>query len=254
MENKLTIFTCCNGIYKDFIPLFIFSNLLDNNDYFVEVGVDIDDVSNLKSIKFLSEIFPNKFMIRKVNFGEYNVNQTKLIPMANLVRFITEPINKSEYVYISDVDIITLDKNILEQHIKNIETNSLYYSNIVRDYNENQKYKRLTGLHFTKFENYYPIKNYDKICDMGLFSHDEMFLYELMKDRHGIPNEDVKWRPVHGIHVSPNRKHNGEISWGLERWKTQWLNFRNLENFKKLEHLFSDYIKDKINIIDTFYK
>lgn len=254
MENRITVFTCCNGIYKEFIPLFILSNLINISDSFVEVGVDIDDISELKIIKFLEKKFPNRFTIRLVNFGSYDVGGQKLVPMPNLVRFITEPITKSKYVYISDVDIITLDKNIVEQHEKNILLNCLPYSNIVRDYTESQKHKRLTGLHFSRFDSYYPIKNYENICKMGLFSHDEMFLYQLMYERHGKPDEKSKWRPVHGIHVSPNRKPDGEISWGMERWENQWKKFRNMDIFIEIEPLFSDYLKDKIEIIDNFYK
>ena len=251
---NLNIFTCCNGVYKNFIPLFILSNLYYNQDCFVEVGVDLDDLTGSKPIKYLEDHFPNKFMIRDVQFNNFTVGHKVLTPMVNLVRFITEPTVKSKYVYISDVDIINLQQNIHNQHIKNIESNNLNYSNIVRDYNKDQKYKRLTGLHFTKYENYYPIQDYSNICEMGLFSHDEMFLYELMKKRHGKPNEEVKWRPVHGIHVSPNRKHDGVINWGLDIWEKQWKNFRNTEIFIGLEPLLTKYLRDKISIIDNHYQ
>jgi len=249
---NLNIFTCCNGIYKDFIPLFIYSNLINTDDVFVEVGVDFDDINDSPPIQFLNNLFPNKFLIRTVNFGEYFVNGENILPMPNLVRFITEPLVKSNYVYISDVDIITLDTDITKKHINNITSNNLKYSNIVRDYTKDQKHKRLTGLHFTKYENYYPIYDYSEICKLGLFNHDEMFLYELMKKRHGEPNENVKWRPVHGIHVSPNRKPDGKINWGIDIWSKQWVIFRNSKTFKELELLMSDYVKDKLKIIDNF--
>ena len=37
---KTNFFTACNGIYKEFIPLFILSHLYHNENCFVEIGVD----------------------------------------------------------------------------------------------------------------------------------------------------------------------------------------------------------------------
>ena len=37
---KTNFYTICNGIYKEFIPIFILSHLYHNENCFVEIGVD----------------------------------------------------------------------------------------------------------------------------------------------------------------------------------------------------------------------
>ena len=80
-----------------------------------------------------------------------------------------------------------------------------------------------------------------------------MFLYELVKKRH--PNFLIgeSYRPVHGIHVSPNRNPTGTMNWGMPNWENQWYEFRNSEEFKSLEPTLTNMIKEKIKIIDDFY-
>jgi hypothetical protein len=250
MSQNLNIFTCCNGIYKDFIPLFIYSNIYHNNDCFVEIGVDVESYSEIMvSLKILEKYYKNKFKLYPVKFDEHEVNGKKYGIIPNTVRFLTTPTVKTEYIYISDIDIINLEKNISSIHIKNMEKTKLPYSNIVRP-----SKNRLSGLHFTKYSNYYPIPEYQDLCESGLLNHDEVFLYELVKKKYPNFNYNEKFRPVHGIHVSLNRKPNGLLGWGMKNWKNQWIEFRNSKVFVELYPTFTKMIKEKINIIDKFYK
>lgn len=251
--TNIIFFTCCNGVYKNFIPLFILSNLYHNDNSFVEIGVDYDvDINLSESISILNNLYPNKFLIRNVNFESIVINKVEYNIMPNTIRFITTPKIKSKYVYISDVDIITLDQNICNQHIKHMEKENIPYSNIVRPYSEKQKYKKLTGLHFTPYNNYYPIPKYTDLIESGLYN-DEDFLYQLVKKRYNNISEISQWRPVHGIHVSPNRKPTDGVDWGMKKWKNQWVNFRNSKEFLLLEPTLTNYISEKILIIDSFY-
>lgn len=250
MENKLNIFTCCNGIYKDFIPLFVLSNLFHNDNCTVEVGVDNSNYSKIKeSLDILNNSYKDKFMIYDVNFGNQIVNKINCNTIPNTVRFFTTPKIKSKYVYISDVDIITLEKNFSEIHIKNMERTGLPYSNVVRPSSN-----RLTGLHFTPYENYYPIPNYTNLCKKNILYHDEVFLYELVKKRYPNFKLDETFRPVHGIHVSLNRNPTGNINWGMPSWGPKWSEFRSSETFLSIEPTLTEMIRDKIKIIDEFYK
>jgi hypothetical protein len=258
MDNiRLNIFTCCNKEYKNFIPLFIISNLFHNKNTFVEICVDELDLDKLdlkESIEYLNKLYINRFLIRKIKFEKISINDKLYNVIPNTVRFITEPRIKSEYVYISDIDIITLEGDICDMHISHMNNKSLPFSNIVRPYDVNQNYRRLTGLHFTPYDNYYPIPNYDDLISNGVFSRsDEIFLYELVKKRFNNIDEETKWRPVHGIHVSPNRNPIGEMNWGMNNWKKQWLSFRKSPEFLGLELTLNDYIKDKIMTIDKYY-
>lgn len=248
METKLNVFTCCNGVYKEFIPLFILSNLYHNEEVSVEIGVD-ETTSNLsKSLDILNLKYKNKFLVRKVTFNRHFVNGELFNFFPNTVRFFTPPVFKSKYVYISDVDIINLQSDICSIHVKNMEKTKLPYSNIVRPTKN-----RLSGLHFTPYENYYPIPEFNDLIKKGVIG-DENFLYELVKKRYPNFNYEETYRPVHGIHVSLNRTPVGKLGWGMSGWKNQWVKFRNSDIFLEIEPTLTEMIKDKIKIIDDFYQ
>lgn len=252
----INFYTCCNKIYNNFIPLFILSNLYHNENCYVEVGTDDVNFEPIqKSINFLKEKYPNKFLIKLVEFDTITINGIKYQTIPNTVRFFTIPQIKTDYVYISDIDIITLEKNIVDIHINNMKRTNLPYSNIVRPLsNKPNEIKRLSGLHFTPFENYYPIPNFEDLCKDKLLNHDEGFLYKIVEKRYDSFNYNETFRPVHGIHISPNREPNGNLGWGLNRWKKEWLGFRNSDIFLEFEQLLPNYIKNKIDIIDNHYK
>lgn len=254
MENiTVNVFTCCDGIYKDFIPLFILSNLYHNEECFVEISVDTLNYKPIQtSISMLKQKYPNRFLIREVDFKGVTVDGTLYQTSPNTVRFYVEPEIKSNYVYISDIDIIVLVKNFHEQHITHMSNSSLPYSNIVRPFKDNSL-KRLTGLHFTPYNNYYPIPEFNDLCKLNLLSYDEPFLYELVKKRHSNFKYDETFRPVHGIHASLNREPTGQLNWELPRWKQEWISFTNDEYFKKIEPTFTDLIKKTITKINNYY-
>jgi hypothetical protein len=252
---KTNFFTICNGIYKEFIPLFILSHLYHNENCFVEIGVDtMLKPEILKSLRVINKYFPDKFSINVVNFGPIKLNDVNYQSIPNTVRFFTTPKTKSEYVYISDIDIICLQKELTDIHINNMIKTGLPYSNIVRPKkDELYPYQKLSGLHFTKYENYYPIPSHDDLIKKGLLKLDESFLYELVKKKYPDFNLEETFRPVHGIHVSPNREPIGKVSWNMNGWKNQWNEFRNTKEFKDLEPTLTKMIKEKIQIIENFY-
>jgi len=162
-----------------------------------------------------------------------------------VIRFIETPEIKNKYVYITDVDIITLEKNISAKHIYNMKKLGTKYSNIVRP---NLLPKRLSGLHFTEWDAYYPILDYFEMATRSLLSLDEVFLYEMTARKQQI-NETSEFRPIHGIHISPNRDPKEWIQ--TVAWNEAWKNFRLSEEFLFLEQLYSDKMKEVIRIIDT---
>jgi hypothetical protein len=256
MKEKLNIYTCCNGLYNEFIPLFILSHLYYNSEAFVEVGYDGDLSDNVKKcITYLSEKYTDRFLISKIDVGLIKYKDKIINCSPNLTRFIEEPKTKSNYIYISDVDIICLQKNILSIHLDDMKKTGLPYSNIVRDkVSEEQSNRRLTGLHFSPFEEYYPLPYYEDLIDRKLQNHDEVFLYEIVKKRFPNFNYDNNFRPVHGIHVSLNREPTGKLNWGISRWINEWKIFRSTEDFLEMELILSDLIKRIINQIDINVK
>jgi hypothetical protein len=253
---KTTFFTCVDNKYEDFIPIFIHSILYHNDDADVEIGVEKLSLDGKirNSIDFLKDKYPNnKILIREVNFGKYIIDGRNYSIIPNSVRFVETPIIVNEYVYIGDIDIVTLQKDISVIHIKDMKQTGLNYSNIIRSY-DNSNMKRLTGLHFTKWDAYYPIPNYVNFAKEGLLNHDEVLLYRLVAMKNDIPESHL-FRPVHGIHMSPNRKLDDKLGWGLDKWKNEWLSYRESNEFKYLENFcFSKRIMENINMINKYYK
>lgn len=252
---RTTFFTCVNKKYEDFIPLFIHSILYHNESADVEIGVESLSLDNKTkgSIKFLKDKYPNnKIIIREVSFGTNNIDGVSYGIIPNSVRFIETPTIVNEYVYIGDIDIVVLEKDLSVIHINNMKETGLNYSNIVRPY-DNSNMKRLSGLHFTKWNSYYPIPKYINLAKEGLLNHDEVLLYRLVSTKNEI-SELSQFRPVHGIHMSPNRKSDAALGWGLSKWKNEWLSYRESDEFKFLEkNCFSKRILSNLNIIDKYY-
>lgn len=188
--------------------------------------------------------------LRQVDFGPRVVDGKEYVVAPNTVRFLEEPRFKNPLVYISDIDIITLEE-IRPVHLEQMEKAQTNYSNVVRP---NSKPPRLTGLHFTKWEGYYPIPDYSDLVKKALLSLDEIFLHDLVAKTNPV---DVKFkmeRPVHGIHCSPNRIPNAKVGWGLsEKWKEGWEKYRNSDTFRIAQLLFSERVNRSVEIIDRNY-
>jgi hypothetical protein len=252
---RTTFFTCVNKKYEDFIPLFIHSILYHNENADIEIGVESTSLSHKmkESIDFIKNKYSNnKIVIREVNFGRYNIDGKFYNIIPNSVRFIETPSIINEYVYIGDIDIVTLQNDVSVIHIEDMRQTGLNYSNIVRPY-DNNKMKRLSGLHFTKWESYYPVPNYNNLAKEGLLNHDEVLLYRLVTMKNDV-SESHLFRPVHGIHMSPNRKSDAKLGWGLGKWKNEWLSYRESNEFQYLKkNYFSKRILENLDIIDKYY-
>jgi hypothetical protein len=252
MKEKFNIFTCCNNRYNQFIPIFIFSHLYHNEESFVEIGYEGTlDKETQKGIKYLNVVYPNRFLVREVAVGKMKHNGKIITTCPNLTRFIVEPQVKSEYIYISDIDIICLQEGILQIHIDVMKKTGLPYSNIVREkHSPKQTHRRLTGLHFSPWANYFPLPDLQDLVKNNLQQHDEVFLYEMVKKKYPVFDYENKFRPVHGIHVSMNREPSG---WGITSLrKKKWNNFRSTLEFLELENLQNAFIKEKLNQIDEY--
>lgn len=245
---RTTFFTCCNAAYEHYIPIFVHSILFHNDDVDVEVCMETVDPSTefKKAMEYLSSKYPSaKIKLRtRPDFLHVKLGERTFGSCANVIRFIETPEIKNDYVYIADVDIITLERNISEKHIDNMKKLGTKYSNIVR---QNLLPKRLSGLHFTEWDAYYPILDYFEMATRSLLSLDEVFLYEMVARRQEI-NETSTFRPIHGIHISPNRDPNEWIQ--TVAWNDAWKKFRLSDEFLFLEQLYSDKMKEMIRFID----
>ena len=95
---------------------------------------------------------------------------------APYMRYLMEPLTQTRYVYIGDVDILILDCDITRTHAENARKLGMRFSTIVR-----ASGNRLTGLHFTERNAYYPIAQVG-ISDLRTLG-DEQLLYRMVKAR-----------------------------------------------------------------------
>jgi hypothetical protein len=118
--------------------------------------------------------------------------------MDHTYRFILEPLTVREFTYIGDVDILMLE-NALEAHLDVFEAGHSY-SNIVRPQSQ-----RLSGLHFTKSADQYPLPNMSSLVKK--FPIDEDLLYALVAQQGRLFHDKrfSEYRPTLGIHLSLSR-------------------------------------------------
>ena len=183
-------------------------------------------------------------MFEKNTTGVYYKNY-KVHP--NSVRFISQPKIKDKYVYITDIDILIFIENFYLQLIDDMKRRKNCYSNILR-----KNKIQLTGLHFIEYDCYYPIK-YINNTDIL----DEKLLYNIMKSKNIKIDEVNQYRPVFGIHMSPNRPYISSnepiIGWLADNYKFQWIEYIKSKDFKFIYPLLDKSIIDKIRKLNQFY-
>jgi hypothetical protein len=250
---ELNIFACADKKYEDFAPLFIASCLWSNPNATVEIGVDDADrfaEANRPVMARLAALYgKDAFLMRSVMWR--TPRKRRILP--NTVRFINEPVLPSEYIYISDIDIVTLEPGIASQHIADMARTGLPYSNWVRTGK-----RRLTGLHFSRRDWHYPLPPLDDLAITSM--NDEELLYTLVGRKLGFDPPEVteRFRPVHGIHMSPNRtpkaslRKNGRPrpGWSVGPHRKRWLQFRGTDAFRDLEPHFGERIRTYVGQID----
>lgn len=217
-DLKLLFFTACDGEYEQFIAPYIFGALHSNREAKAEICVADPAAyrsSHAASLEILESRFANRFLIRGGDFsGRFR----------NSVRFLETPELKSEYTYIGDIDILILE-DIAPYHIAKMEKTGLPYSNVIRPNSQ-----RLSGLHFTRTEAYYPLPRLD---GLDLTCNDEMLLYQIVARRQKLP--PVHSRPVHGFHFSIRRNPCGSPPWDLEeKHIPAYLKLRNDSDWQAL--------------------
>ena len=162
------------------------------------------------------------------------------------IRFISQPTIKNKYVYITDIDIFVLVDNFYLSLINDMVKRKNKYSNIVR-----KNTTRLSGLHFTEYDAYYPIPK-QKIYDIN----DEILLYNIVKSKGIKIDYKTKYRPLFGIHASPQRPNVsslGKIGWGADKYKLNWINYCKSKDFKFIYPLLDHFIQKKILMLNKVF-
>lgn len=198
--GSLLFFTYADTKYDFFaVPYAYFA--LRNNPH-ARVEICLEDVQSFflrqrEAVEALEKIFPGRALFRQSDVVGSHRN---IVP--NTVRFVEQPVWISEYIYIGDIDLLVFD-DVLKIHLELIEDNKLPFSNILRREHAESKAPRLSGLHFCKYSDYYPLPDVD---DLSLdLVNDEHVLYEIMKRKGYMVPIEFQTRPECGIHMSLNR-------------------------------------------------
>ena len=241
MTPCLTLYTCVNRAYEDFVPLFSHSALYHCPEVAVEVGIQDYGFSfeYLEAVRLIQDAFPDRFKLSQVDFGPYQ----GFGRCPNVVRFMGTPQTRNPYIYISDADIITLAP-VLEPMRAALSKSGLSYVNLVRPEIPGQP-RRLTGTHFSYWDAYYPLPDFSDLLPRGFLSWDECFLYEIVSRKTRIDPAET-FCPTFGIHASPNQPLGG----GPLFWSREWRAYRASLGFLELETLFSARIRDLVGKID----
>ena len=204
-EYKLNIIAYANKPYYKFILPFLFFGLKNNPESHFEIvlsDVDFFIENNAEGIEVLKAHFGDRFFFAADKHANRSVSP-------NTRRFLHAPTVTSEWVYFGDIDIFIME-DVYSYHTALIEEHGIPFSNMIR--NPEAPKPRLTGLHFVRFEDYYPITF---ASDLDLATEiDEHVLYLIMKEKGLMVPGDFRIRPELGIHASLSRDPLGRFNLG----------------------------------------
>lgn len=258
-NGRITAFVNADHVYKSFIPIFCASLLYSDTRNRTDIEIIIDSKKlpeNIeKAIEYLREIYiHSKILIRYNMYKAYKnyaiLNENKV--RKDSIRFLIEPTIKNEYIFIGDIDIVYLIENYYDNYLIDMFNRTSCYSNIVRPNTNNT---RLSGVHFSKWNCLYPIllpKNYDlMLCDENLL------LVRLKKLGVNIDYQS-KFRPIFGVHMSVNRDlvidKETNLTWNVEGKKLLWEKFADSNIYKHIYPLLDKFVKNKIVLLEKYYK
>ena len=245
MTADLRFFVGADQGYEDYFPLYAAAALHHVAGSSVEVCLQdayaFDRGPHGDAVRYLRHTFgADRILTRTASSLQAGARP-------NTVRFLEEPTGRPEYVYIGDIDIIILDRNLREQHLRFMQRTGLPYSNALRP----QDKTRLSGLHFTRYDAMYPLPD---ISDVDVRHVNDERVLRTICERKGLPLNEVWFRPQHGIHASPNRPAmpTAEIRmhWQIPRYAEAYREFTGSALMRTLRPMLSARIQWVLATID----
>ena len=214
-----------------------------------EIGINMNklEYNEQKAIDYLKKKYKFSKILIKYNFFIKNSTGTfyKNIKVQTWsVRFISQPLIKNRYVYITDIDIVTLVDNFYLFLINDMIKRNSSYSNVVRRIFVP---KHLSGLHFCEYKKHYPIpkqENYD--------INDEVLLYNIVRSKGIIIDENTTFRPLFGIHISPHTPDGRRF--GGKQYISKWIEYCNSSDYKFIYPLLDNFVKERINLVNKIFR
>jgi hypothetical protein len=189
--------------YEDFIVPFAHFALAYHRRGFVEIVVvdhtQFEAAYALELAELRAVHGDTRFAVRSMD------KPPNAVHVPNTYRFLEVPHAEGRYTYVMDVDVM-----LLEDVVPPFERRwpaDCAFSNVVRD--PAAEHPRLTGMMMVRSAQYYtPALKARQAALYGKHSgcaNDEHILYTLAHACHAMPPPDFRWRPIFGIHFSPNR-------------------------------------------------
>lgn len=212
-EYTINFMTSASGeYYLNCAVPFIFFSLLSEKNSHVELIVRDVDGFNSRYQEELSAIsqYNDNFLIRQPTVKCDGVNS---------LRFFEIPTVNSKYTYITDIDVLNLDECV--GLYEKFWPSGLCYNNILRPVSS----PRLSGIHMCKTQEFYSDKYKDILRTTPKTNADESLLAHMCNAVHGLPVKEHSFRPILGVHFSPNRGPGKKLpSRVMDRYKNMFIN------------------------------
>jgi hypothetical protein len=260
VPDSLVFFTVANARYEPFVLPYLASVLHHNPGAGVEIRMERPEkfrAENRPALTLLNRYFPERFSLTKYpqddRLPQKSARWQKFPASAvfSLIRWLETPERKAEFVYIGDIDILILEE-VAPPHLAHMRRTGLPYSNMRRS---NQP--RLTGLHFTRYDAYYPQVDLDDTAPAG--RDNERLLYWLVEQKgFGLPDPTDEFRPVHGYHMSIARNTASsnapeDPGWGdfeSSELLTRYLSFTTTTLWHELAPLLDQRYRQLLSMLD----
>jgi hypothetical protein len=259
VPDSLLFFTLANAPYEPFVLPYLASVLHNNPEVGVEIRIERPEkfrAENRPALDLLDQHFRDRFSLTKIVQNDRpQKSQAEQrfppSPVFSLIRWLETPERKAEFVYIGDIDILILEE-VAPAHLAHMTRTGLPYSNIRR---RNQP--RLTGLHFTRWDAYYPQVELDDTAPMG--RDNERLLYWLVEQKgFGLPDPTDEFHPTHGYHLSIARNTASsntreDPGWGdiqSSKLLTRYLSFTTTTLWQELAPLLDHRYRQLLSMLD----
>lgn len=239
MDDKSILFfsAATKPEYEIFILPFITFVLERYNTGFVEIIVN-------DKTKFFNRYHEGLEVLRKYYNNRFLITSNISNVNGSVARFILQPITNCYYTYITDIDIMLLERDIIEKHVRNMQETGQVLSNKCR------KRDMLTGCQMVISKPYY--EKTIQARKTIRFKSDEQTLFEIVKRSFGDPRKILNdYRPLHGYHLSLKRQPD-YIAWKLtpKRFKKEYEITKATKIYKEIYRFFDKKFIDVLNTLE----
>lgn len=265
---KFCFTTYVYGWYQDYIPIYIYSILLEFPQHFVKIFLkeSLSD-TNKEVLALLRDQISDSFEVIE-NFKDLDWCDLPHLP-ANRFLLTRDYFSDFDYIYFGDIDFLIYNENddeFFDSYVAHCQKTGLPFSN---EWNYDWGRYRMTGLHFVIKDRYFDQIDQEielmKIPNGNHFrreclhrprwpSYDEEMLYYMASRVFDLSSLRDYRRPFHGLHFGTFReialwnsysKNHERITDG-RNYLPQWMNNKKINKIFE-SSFYKDYISPAVN-------